>query len=237
MSGVAGSASRNCRQLSIHASNNEEFPLLESALDLIERQGFAETTINQIAAAVDVSPRTLLRYFPTKEDVIVSWVEECMGIFLSSLADRPADEAPHLSLFASARALLAVYQARCEFFLVIERTIASSPAISARKLAMSSALLDKVSNVLRQRSPQSARADLASDLYPALVFAIVRVAIKLWVAGNGQRKLVDIFDEATALGRMSVALGRPARSADGHLSAKGQGWPTDAADLSGQIAR
>ncbi len=178
--------------------------LLESALDLIERQGFAETTINQIAAAVDVSPRTLLRYFPTKEDVIVSWVEECMGVFLSSLADRPEDEAPQLSLFASARALLAVYQARCDFFLVIERTIASSPAISARKLAMSSELLDKVSNVLRQRSPHSARAELASDLYPALVFAIVRVAIKLWVAGNGKRGLVDIFDEATALVRFDA---------------------------------
>jgi AcrR family transcriptional regulator len=42
------------------------------ALRLFLDQGFASTTTEQIAAAANVSPRTLFRYFPTKQAIIVS---------------------------------------------------------------------------------------------------------------------------------------------------------------------
>lgn len=41
------------------------------ALDLFVRQGFEETTVEQIAAAAGVSHMTFFRYFPTKESVAV----------------------------------------------------------------------------------------------------------------------------------------------------------------------
>lgn len=173
--------------------------LLEAALDLIARQGFAETTINQIAAAVDVSPRTLLRYFPTKEDVIVSWVEDGMAVFLASLESRPASEPPHLALLASARAMIAHYQAREEFYLTIERVIASSPGISARKQEMTAVLAAKVTILLARHSTCS----LANELYPAVVFAMIRVAFHSWVAADGRTPLLRAFDDASALIRFN----------------------------------
>jgi AcrR family transcriptional regulator len=45
--------------------------LLECALDLFERQGFAETTVAQIAAAADVTPMTFFRHFAAKENVVL----------------------------------------------------------------------------------------------------------------------------------------------------------------------
>ncbi len=43
-----------------------------AALRLINEQGYAATTVDQIAKAADVSPSTFFRYFPTKEDAVLA---------------------------------------------------------------------------------------------------------------------------------------------------------------------
>ena len=41
------------------------------AVRLFTEQGFAATTVEQVAEAAEVSPSTVFRYFPTKEDLVV----------------------------------------------------------------------------------------------------------------------------------------------------------------------
>src|SRR6266508_3120114 len=43
----------------------------EHAMRLFREQGFAETTVDQVAEAADVSPSTFFRYFPNKEAVML----------------------------------------------------------------------------------------------------------------------------------------------------------------------
>nr|WP_203586417.1 TetR family transcriptional regulator [Actinospica acidiphila] len=61
-----------------------------AAYALIEEQGYDSTTIEQIADRAEVSPSTVFRYFPTKEDIVIT--DEYDEPLLAELAARPADE-------------------------------------------------------------------------------------------------------------------------------------------------
>lgn len=50
--------------------------LIDAALQLCLRQGYETTTVDQIAALAEVSPRTYSRYFATKEAVFLTLLEE-----------------------------------------------------------------------------------------------------------------------------------------------------------------
>ncbi|MEU1517397.1 TetR family transcriptional regulator [Streptomyces sp. NPDC005811] len=57
---------------------------------LITEQGYDATTIDQIAERAEVSPSTVFRYFPTKEDIVLT--DEYDPILVEELRRRPADE-------------------------------------------------------------------------------------------------------------------------------------------------
>ncbi|GGZ94141.1 TetR/AcrR family transcriptional regulator [Streptomyces echinoruber] len=57
---------------------------------LIREQGYEATTIEQIAERAEVSPSTVFRYFPTKEDIVLT--DEYDPLLLEELRRRPADE-------------------------------------------------------------------------------------------------------------------------------------------------
>ncbi|MFC5817457.1 TetR family transcriptional regulator [Nonomuraea harbinensis] len=80
--------------------------LLDAALDLFLEQGYDSTPIDQIAEAVEVSPRTFFRYFTSKEHLILWLHDQVEETMLEVLADRPADEPPFVSMTHALRAQL-----------------------------------------------------------------------------------------------------------------------------------
>jgi AcrR family transcriptional regulator len=74
--------------------------IARAALELFDRHGFAETTIPQIAAAADVSPRTVSGYFPHKEELAFPDSEEAFATLQERLHGRPAGETAAVALRA-----------------------------------------------------------------------------------------------------------------------------------------
>lgn len=63
-----------------------------AALELFDRQGFAATTIPEIAAMANVSPRTVSSYFPSKEELAFPEAHETFDRLEARLAERPRGE-------------------------------------------------------------------------------------------------------------------------------------------------
>jgi AcrR family transcriptional regulator len=75
--------------------------LREHALRLFREQGYHATTVEQIAAAAEVSPSTFFRYFPTKEDLVLQ--DDMDDRLLRALARQPPELAPLTAIRAAMR--------------------------------------------------------------------------------------------------------------------------------------
>ena len=77
----------------------------EHALRLFREQGYDTTTVEQIAEAAEVSPRTFFRYFPTKEDVVVQ--DDMDLLWLEVYPAQPPDLGPVDAMRTSVRTAFA----------------------------------------------------------------------------------------------------------------------------------
>src|SRR5262245_6715864 len=62
--------------------------ILDSAIQLFWAQGYAATTITQIAETVDVAPSTVFKYFPTKVEIVFSMLDAIIESARTSLLER-----------------------------------------------------------------------------------------------------------------------------------------------------
>src|SRR6267143_832439 len=66
------------------------------AMRLFQKNGYEETTIEQIADAAEISPSTFFNYFPTKEDVVL--YDRYDPMLASLMLERPVEETPSVAL-------------------------------------------------------------------------------------------------------------------------------------------
>jgi AcrR family transcriptional regulator len=80
--------------------------LRQAAHRLFAEQGFAQTTIEDITDAADVSRRTFFRYYSSKEDLLQADIADLLPRMTDALLARPADEPPVTAILAALRTLI-----------------------------------------------------------------------------------------------------------------------------------
>jgi AcrR family transcriptional regulator len=65
--------------------------LLDAAVELCDRQGFERTTVDQIAAIAEVSPRTFSRYFATKDAIAFALIDDAIELAALELSRQPRE--------------------------------------------------------------------------------------------------------------------------------------------------
>ncbi|AQT81642.1 hypothetical protein B1R94_23885 [Mycolicibacterium litorale] len=78
--------------------------LVDAAVRLCLEHGYDNTTVEQIAAAAEVSPRTFSRYFPTKDAVVITVLDDLVHAAVGELKTI-ASSVPPLTALAQAHSL------------------------------------------------------------------------------------------------------------------------------------
>jgi AcrR family transcriptional regulator len=166
------------------------------ALLLFQRQGYAATTVEQIAAAAEVSPSTFFRYFPTKEDVVL--YDDYDPKFMAAMLRQP----PELSPIAALRgALRTVFSELSEEQRGLEyergRLINTEPSLRAHSLTATLGSLEMLTGAIAERVGRDPR-DFEVRNFVGAVFGAMFATWQLVSEGEEPVDLMDTIDAVLA---------------------------------------
>ncbi|MEU6533594.1 TetR family transcriptional regulator [Streptomyces sp. NPDC046928] len=164
--------------------------LLRTALELFTTRGYEDTTVDDIAGAVDVSQRTFFRYFAGKEEAALALQEMAETHFLRAVRDRPPHEAPMEALRQAVLdgwdTLSEVVEsvAPVEVFLRMYQVIESTPVLLAAHLRRSLETEEAIARVLAEREGVDVDADPRPRLAVAVFGGVMRLVERSWSTGG-----------------------------------------------------
>ncbi|MET8504104.1 TetR family transcriptional regulator [Streptomyces sp. NPDC004787] len=160
--------------------------LIRVALELFTTQGFEQTTVDEIADAVDVSQRTFFRYFAAKEDVAFAVQQMVEERFVRALSERPPEEGP---FDAMRNAVLSAWDTigesieevvPVELYLRTFQSIESTPALLAVHLRRTTEMEETIAAVIAEREGLDVDADPRPRIAVAAFSGVMRVTGQLW---------------------------------------------------------
>jgi AcrR family transcriptional regulator len=168
--------------------------LQAEAVRLFAQQGFQATTIEEIAAAAEVAPRTFFRYFSSKEEVVF-WSEH-QPMLAGHVAARPDHEPAAQALrHGLTDGLATFYEEDRERLLERSKLVCRTPALQRRWRQQQADLAAGMAQILADRLGVYAD-DLEVRAIAAAVAAALFVAIEEWQAHDGQGDLRGLIDRA-----------------------------------------
>jgi AcrR family transcriptional regulator len=182
--------------------------IIDAALDLFARKGFDATTVEDIAAAADVSPRTFFRYFESKLDLVMARNEAHGHKIGPLIAARPVSEGPLEALRQ------VMQQSLCEL-------LADPSVVREFRVMMSTPTLrNKAREHFYEEEAELVSAfaarlgtddgDLTPNVMAGAAASAIWTVIDRWLAeGTEVDHLPPMIDEAFALLEQGLSRARP----------------------------
>ena len=177
--------------------------LRRAALDLVAERGLSNVTVEDIAEAAEVSPRTFFNYFPSKEAVLFGGDPDRAA----ELRDGIVNEAPGESALDALRAVLT----RDSESMADElRSLGGDPADWLRRMkvartdphvrAAHAAQMAMTERAIAEGLAARLGTDQETDPYPGVLAAasvsVVRACLSFWAGAGGAISLGQLIDQA-----------------------------------------
>ncbi len=173
------------------------------ALRLFREQGYDATTVSQIAEAVEISPSTFFRYFPSKEDVVL--YDELDPIMFAAFEAQPPELTPMQAIRGALRESLMQLPAD-EWARQMERSrwILGIPELRTRVLEVFVETMQTLSGLLAKRVGKSADDPKVQMFAGALIGVLV--SSLLVGMGDPRADFLALVDEGLAYLEAGVPL-------------------------------
>ncbi|MEU3604469.1 TetR family transcriptional regulator [Streptomyces sp. NPDC035033] len=153
--------------------------------------GWEAATIERIATEADVSPSTVVRYFPVREDIVLT--DDDDEHLEEQLRARPAGEEPLESLRAVlAGAFRAALATDPEEFRLRARLMADTPAVRARLTETTAETGRRLARALADRTGR-APDDLEVRVFTAAVLGALRETTLYWAERGLTEDLLELL--------------------------------------------
>jgi AcrR family transcriptional regulator len=173
------------------------------ALRLFRERGYSETTIEQIAAAAEISPSTFFNYFPTKEDVVL--FDRYDPMIFSMMTSIPATEPLSAVLYGLLNGLAGVMQRDHDVILARSKLSLAVPELRARLWEEIEKARDLIASILAARTGRDA-ADFELRILAMIFLTATFEAILEWIRQDGHADLVGLVKQALDLAQIGPRL-------------------------------
>lgn len=178
--------------------------LSQVVFEMTRTHGFENVTIDDMAAAAGVSRSTLLRYFGSKEDVILSAFDGHSIRFAKELRARPAAENDWTALRRALEGMLTYYYLENPTgALAVTRFVKSTPALYERQASQRGSWRPVFAAALAERAGITGLVPIGIEVKVAAALDCMGIAIDRWAGADGEPDLLGLlaegFDELQAL--------------------------------------
>jgi AcrR family transcriptional regulator len=179
------------------------------AMALFLERGFEATTLDDVAAAADISRRSFFHYFASKEDVVFAWQEEITAALIAAVAARPVNES---MLAAAENAISAmVRQLKPGEAIAMARLKRDNPALQARDQVKYEKLERALAEALGTRAGHKTER-LQARLVAMIATGAMRIGAEFWAA-KGAREKPEVLVKRTFAAIRAILNGSPVSGA------------------------
>lgn len=168
--------------------------IADKAFELFVTQGYDNTTVEQIAAAAEVGARTVYRYYPTKEALVVNFVEEGLATALAVLLEQPDDLPLPQALYAMIDSVEQTIRANSGRLIALYEITRQTAALRARFAEKNWRWRQELTREIMRRIGDT-RSDLVATLAAAATMNVIEVIVQRWVDSGGTANVGDIVRE------------------------------------------
>lgn len=171
-----------------------------SAIEMFDDQGFENTTVDQIASKIGISPRSFFRYFLAKEDVVVGDPMTYGVIVRDRLREALKTQPPWVALRTAFEFIVEATVADTERVLRINRVIAQTPSLRAKSVEKHLAWADILSPIVAETLVGAGeQASFRGRATTMAALTCLNVATAEWVDRDGAPAFEDVLDATFAL--------------------------------------